>query len=272
MQTSAFYEKKSRGTNDFPVEFHDLTPEQPRYEMPFHWHREIELIRVLRGEFCISLDGTEHRLTAGDTVFLQGGVIHGGSPSDCDYQCIVADLEELTGGKSLIKQDPALFRVPPGSLAGKILCSVFETLKNRPEGYEWTTKGLLLQWIGALLEEGGVTVGIPSQDNSKNTLRLKNALRYIRKHYAEPISLAQIAEAAELSPNYLCRSFRTLTGKTPVEYLNYYRIEKACQLLRESDLSVTEIAFECGFNDLSYFIRIFRRCKETSPKRYRTQN
>lgn len=71
-----------------------------------------------------------------------------------------------------------------------------------------------------------------------------------------------------MSPKYFCRIFRTVIHRTPIDYLNYYRIEKACYLLETEDLSITEVAYHCGFNDSSYFIRCFKKYKQITPTKY----
>ena len=69
---------------------------------------------------------------------------------------------------------------------------------------------------------------------------------------------------------YFCRLFKQYTGKTPIEYLNNYRIEQAAKLLIETNDSITDIAFDCGFENTSYFIRKFKAQKSATPKQYRT--
>lgn len=86
-------------------------------------------------------------------------------------------------------------------------------------------------------------------------------LSKIKNDYSQPLTLSELAETARLNPQYLCRAFRQVTGKTPIDYLNYYRIECAAEKLCYTNLSVTEIALSCGFNDLSYFNRLFKRHK-----------
>ena len=77
-----------------------------------------------------------------------------------------------------------------------------------------------------------------------------------------------LADVLNLSPEHFCRLFHSITGKSPIDYLNYYRIECACELLSSSQKSITEVAYSCGFNDLSYFNRIFKRYKKVTPGHY----
>ena len=87
---------------------------------------------------------------------------------------------------------------------------------------------------------------------------------------AGALTLAEL-EAAEaaLEPKYFCRVFRQITGRTPINYLNYYRVECAAELLCTTQGSITDIALECGFGDVSYFSRMFRRYKGQTPGQYR---
>ena len=78
-----------------------------------------------------------------------------------------------------------------------------------------------------------------------------------------------LADAAGLSAKYLCRIFSQLTGKSPVEYLNEYRIERACAMLSDTELSILDIGYSCGFNDQSYFIKTFKKQKGMTPGAYR---
>lgn len=106
-------------------------------------------------------------------------------------------------------------------------------------------------------------------ENTKNLYKLKKVLNYIRKSYSKQITLKDMAQIAGVSPKYFCSFFKNMTAKTPVEYLNSYRIEKAAANLLASDSSVTDIAYSCGFNDLSYFIKVFRDLKGISPKQFK---
>ena len=101
------------------------------------------------------------------------------------------------------------------------------------------------------------------------TEAVKKVLRCIRSDYAEPLTLEMLAKQANLDPKYLCRIFRRITGRTPIDYLNDYRIECAAELLCLSNQSITDIALQCRFGDVSYFSRAFRRLKNQTPSEYR---
>lgn len=281
MRYLAIHERAVRGTFDFPIELYHVDASHPRYEMPFHWHMECELILVLNGSFTLSLDHEALALDAGESVFLPGGIIHGGTPHDCVYECIVFDMDRFLQD-STICRERYTEALGPGaciqtlfastSAVGQIVNRLFETMKEEQPGYEFITTGLLWQFIGTVLQQHLYTK--PSNEDrrrGKRTMQIKNVLMRIRKEYAEPLTLDQLAAEAGLAPQYFCRVFRQVVGRTPVDYLNYYRIECAAELLCATDDSVTEIALLCGFSDLSYFIRLFRRYKGISPRQFKSR-
>ena len=95
MRYLASHENTTRGTSDFPLELYYVDMLHPRYEMPFHWHMECELLLVLQGEFTLLTDGQSYTLHPGDSAFLSSGAVHGGIPKDCVYECLVFDLNHL---------------------------------------------------------------------------------------------------------------------------------------------------------------------------------
>ena len=87
-----YKEERNHGTIDFPIEFYHVTPNHPRYDMSYHWHIEYELIRVLKGNLLMSIGENEFTAVAGDLIFIKGGLLHGGIPKDCVYECLVFNL------------------------------------------------------------------------------------------------------------------------------------------------------------------------------------
>ena len=140
-----------------------------------------------------------------------------------------------------------------------MLWQLFDTLCAQENGFACITQGLLLQFIGLMIQNHCYQGAAPlSGRGNKRIRQLKNALGLIRERFNTPLSLEELAAAAEMSPKYFCRFFAEMTGRTPIDYLNYYRVECACEQLLYSDETVTDIALGCGFNDLSYFVKTFK--------------
>ncbi len=92
---------------------------------------------------------------------------------------------------------------------------------------------------------------------------------FIREHLADKLSLSEVARAVHINPSYLSEKFKDVTGIKFVDYIARFRFDKACNLLRDVDLSISEIAFEVGFQSLSQFNRVFRKLSGGSPTQYR---
>ena len=103
-----YREDRVHGTADFPFAFYHIEEGHPRYEMPFHWHREVEIIRILAGTFSCCLDDETILLKTGDILFVNPGVIHSGTPSSCVYECAVFDPSALLMQAAENLQDPEL--------------------------------------------------------------------------------------------------------------------------------------------------------------------
>lgn len=279
MRYLATHEHAPRGTFDFSIELYYVDPSHPRYEMPFHWHMEHELILVLQGVLRLSVEGEAFELAPGDCMLIADGAIHGGTPEGCIYECLVFDLERFLAGTTTCGQRVALLtegearlegKFPAGTQAAAIVSQLFQAMETERPGYELTTMGLLWQLWGELLGQrllGAAEPGPPR--DIRRAQAVKNVLRRIRSSYGQPLTLEDLAAEAALEPKYFCRVFRQITGRTPINYLNYYRVECAAGLLCTTQGSITDIALECGFGDVSYFSRMFRRYKGQTPSQYR---
>jgi AraC-like DNA-binding protein len=111
--------------------------------------------------------------------------------------------------------------------------------------------------------------GVVLETNSHKAGRLDTIFTHVRKQFQEEITLEEIAQLANMTVPSFCRFFKSNTGKTFIEFLNEFRITHACKLLSDTELSVTDICFECGFNNFSHFTKFFRRVTNMSPTEYR---
>ncbi len=263
MKISLLQETAQRGTPDFPIEFYRVDKNHPQYHMQTHWHKDIELIRVTRGFLNVQIGDTPYSLTSGDSIYIPGGIAHGAEPDDCDYECIVFSPAILYATQKIRT-----------ILKSKIICAVkftknddinfiFESFAKRDSGYEF-------EIISAIYKIA--YYALQNQDTPINNVeyrvdKIKPSILYIEENFSSSISLTELARECSMSANYFCKVFKDVTGQTPVEYMTTYRIEAACEMLL-SGISVTDTAYDCGFNDLSYFINVFKRYMGISPKQY----
>lgn len=282
MHSLRYHEKKRHGTAEFPAEYYPINEAHPQYVMPFHWHKEWELIRVRRGTFPIHADEQVIVARAGDVVLIRDSMLHGGVPEDCDYECFVFDLHGLFRSSELIKKHLRPFyrlkQLPriyyPGDEYPAIGFLAAEIMNACPgngrEAYDELSLLAGLCRLFACIEQGKLYEFNPERapHKSQRIEQIKVVLEHIEKEYASPLSLEKLAQIAGMNPNYFCRMFKEIIQTTPIEYLLQYRIEQAAMRLTTADISVTEAAMACGFNDYSYFIRVFKRVKGVTPKQY----
>ena len=278
MQYLDYNEHILHGTPDRPIACYYVDEKHPRYRMPMHWHIECEIIRVRRGVIHLYVDDARIAARVGDLVFLGKGALHGGEPEGCVYECVVFDASLLGSEPCARAIAPLLSRSlhirPEESEAGRRLSALadqlFEYTPDLSDSHLLLAVGCLYALYGhlALLSEKSPIQSEPPA-RRRRAEQLKPALEYIESHYAGPIALGELARLTGLSPKYFCRSFRAVVHRSPVDYLNFYRVECASALLSSSDLTVAEVAYQCGFNDSSFFIKQFRRYKGTTPRQYR---
>lgn len=276
----SYNELKQRGTEDFPLELYHIDSSHTRYEMSAHWHSEAEIIRVLEGVLHVRLNNKSYVVRKNEIIFVNSETVHQATPVDCVYECIVFDLDfipEVNSGSvyfmdSLKNHEYTIDEFHPEKSSP--LCSavniLFDAMSERSSGYKFKVIGALYNLFGEIIDlhlYHAADTALLAAD--KNVPKLRAVLYYIRSNYDAPITLDDMADAAGMSPKYFCYFFKEMTTKTPVEYLNLYRIEKASRKLMKSDMSVTGVAFSCGFNDLSYFIKTFKQIKGITPAKFR---
>ena len=280
MNTLHYHESKQRGSPDFPLDYHYVTESHSRYEMPYHWHEEVEILHVLQGAFQLSIGGDIHTLRAGDVAFIASGLLHGGTPEDCVYECVVFDMRLLLKSNDHCKQYisevlDGRVEITPHLPAGNSVTRhtvrpMFDALRSRCDGYALITLGCLFQFVGEVYKFGEYKRReLPRGVENRKMLKLKKVFELIESRYANPPTLAQLSASVGMTPKYFCRFFKDATHRTPADYIAYYRVEMACYAFAATDQNVTEIALDMGFADLNYFIRCFKKYKGVTPGRYR---
>ena len=256
----------------------------PDLRAPCHWHEDLECIRVLNGNMRYFIDGETILLQEGDSLIVNSRRMHYGfdcQGGDCEFSCILFHPSILTGSEALRKSDltPVLKEQSPGYWRFKTETAfgreTAETLDRiaalkaaAPDAYEWEVIGLLHILWGRLRRRMEEFPNVPDAPPSDMELQ-RNMVAFIYRRYQDKLTLADIAAAGHVGRSKCCQMFRQYLQRTPIEYLNEYRLKVAACLLRDSPRSVTDIALSCGFRHLSYFSRTFFASYGCSPADYR---
>lgn len=275
MKLTDYREDKQHGTLNFPVQYYMVDEQHPQYVMPLHWHRELELVRILSGSITLYLDNKEYTAEAGDILLIGSGVFHRGEPQGCVYECVVFDLGGLCRRSSKLNQfvQPLIAGDVDADIllgGGRIADEVdrlITALAEQPPYYELAAYSALIELLTLLYTEGHIHRRDQRRHSGHQMQMIAALIGWINENYAEKITLHRLSQISAVSEKYLCRFFREFTGYTPIKYVNRLRIERACAELK-SNKAVTEVAFDCGFHDAGYFTKLFRRYKGVTPTEY----
>ena len=243
---------------------------------PWHWHGEVELFYIQSGTLEYHLPSGCRLFQAGEGGFLNAGVLHmtrqaGEGP--CLQEEVLFHPRFVGGEENSIltrkyirplvdNPDLALLRLSPDCPAHRPLLGLireaFRTYQNKAEGYELDAREQMTRLWRGLLALPRDTGWTRRPDPRANNLRVKSMMEFISEHYAEKLTLEQIAQAGSVSPRECGRCFQETLGLSPFQYLMDLRLRRSCQLLAHTGLSITEIAAACGFGTSSYFSRAFR--------------
>ena len=289
------YKTLKHGSKDYPVDFYLLNATERLLDIiPWHWHKETELIYILDGcgEFRISEDSFQ--IHEGEALFINSQVMHSFCIAPGSETCTCIDIV-FRPDYLIAPSQPSLYTkyiypiMQNQNLRGFVLTkndiekagltyyipALFDLNIKEEAGYELHTRELLTKiWLYILKQTKDIHFQTSNSQHSRISLderRTKEALQYIENHYTEPITLDDIANSIHLSRSECCRCIKRCMNMTPFEFLLQLRIQKAGQLLSnsKSPLSIAELASAVGFNSCSYFNKLFRKYMGCTPSQYK---
>lgn len=271
----------------FPIAVERRDPQQP---FGLHAHEFAEIVIVTAGHGVHMTDKKAYQLNAGD-AFVIGGLRQHDYHS-MQHLCLLNilfqpdkltlhthDLLSLPGYHALFTSEPVCrkqpqfngrLRLTPSEL--NVVTGFVEKLERelstRGQGFKFMAIALFMQLIGYLSR----CYAKPKKSDSRARRRVAAAISHLEANYEKQIGLDQLARIAHMSERSFLRSFQAAMGSSPVAYAIQLRVNRGAFLLRQTELSVTEIAFKVGFNDSNYFTRQFRKLLGVTPRRYRQQH
>lgn len=251
-----------------------------------HWHDEMEIIYIKKGNGTITVDFTQHTVSAGDIALILPGQLHsiGQFESESmEYENIIFHPNMLISKKTDTCNTDYLVPLLSGNVSLPLLYTPDsphyaeisacidandEICKTYPSGYQLFIKGQLFLLFYILFHKCS-TKEPSGKDRSKSLEKMKLILKYVENNYMEKITIEDIANEVGLSQSHFMKYFKNTMGTSFVDYLNEYRLTMASRLLISSDSSILAIASEVGFENLSYFNRIFKKRFGQTPREYR---
>lgn len=272
-----YNEQVTHELRNIPLSYHHIDEKHPLYQMPLHWHRPCEIARVISGELTVYMNEDEVTAGANEIVFVNQEIIHGYFPKNCIYEVIDFDADEILLRTSLCKDilhtftnnkvNVLPFHPDRNADLHRITNRLFTLASVQSNDHDLVLLSILFELLGTIYANHHYIENFKSSTNVK---MFKPLLDFIEKSYMNPITLAEMAQISGMTINRFATCFREFFRQTPIEYLNSYRMERACILLINTNASITEIAYQCGFNDSSYFVKVFKKYKGSTPKKYRS--
>ncbi len=247
-----YFENHNEMKKDFPFVLHtDFVGCNQNFSQ-LHWHDNLEILNCIDGEGTVIIDSKPMSITKGTTVIINPGSSHHIiSDSLVTYHCFIVDYNFLTQTAGIPEEHNFIASVCDEKLYNHLNNAMAEYTEKRL-GYDIAVKAEILNALSILYRIS------PNNIQKTDNTYIKNAIRYIKNNFNKDISLEDIANSASLSKYYFTRLFKNYTNCTVNEYIRNVRCREAEYLLSHSSLSVSEIATQCGFNDISYFTKVFK--------------
>ena len=273
----------------FPITyFCDELASLPNWAGPLHWHPDFEIATAASGVLDFQVGGQHIVLEAGDSIFVNGNILHGIKQLSGDIPDPMPNI--VFSGTVIAPETSEIYRKYIQPIArcdtlpfilfnqkngwhnevNRLVKNVYCLMYEQGQCYEMAIQrelSSIFEYIFSNFDD------LPKSENTRiqiNTqIRIQKMLSYIREHYAEAVTLEDIAGSANISRSEAGRCFNTYMGCSPVDALIQHRLQIAHRLIKDTTLTLQEISYSCGFNSVHYFSRQFRQTYGYTPGQYR---
>ena len=268
-----------------------LERDDANFSAPFHFHQEVELVYIKESYGKRIIGDKIEPFEAGDMVFIGSNLPHVWLNDEIFYKGIPGlrakaivlyfntnvmgpvfyNMKEASKINAFLKKGERGLHI--SGKTNKIIAEKLELLLQKKDmeliiGLFETFNILANSNEIEFITSDGYNTNI---DNAEND-RLSDIFKYVHENYKADIPLATIAAIANLTPQSFCRMFKKRANKHFIEYLNEVRISEACRLLLDTDWSISEVAYNCGYKTVSNFNKLFKESTGESPKAYRAKS
>ena len=279
-------ETSMHGKADFPIAVYnaDVTDNF----VSWHWHEEFEFGYVTEGRVLMECGNTKITLNKGDIYFINANTLHALFRSATNQKCVFHSIvthSSIIGGKenSVYYQKYLLPITENQSLRELVftprdknypsllshLEKIWNAANEQASDYELAVRNELSEVFCMLVHLSENDMPVYSAASIVQETRLRDILGFIHTHYAEKITLDDIANAAFISKSEVLRCFKNIIGQSPISYLKNYRLRNAAYMIENTSYSITTICELCGFDDHSYFSKSFKEVYGCTPREYK---
>lgn len=279
-------EIKEHGSFAFPVNVSiENIQSYEQSSFLWHWHPEIEITWIMSGEMEYHVNDRQYILKEGEGLFGNSNTLHSGYMKDekeCTYLSVTFHPRFLYGYENSILQTKYVDYIVSNEEWSSLYLEknviwhqeilywvkrIYEMSKEPPADFELQVHMQLLQIWQKLYQ---YFASLPEREKKPqlHLQRLRDIVSYIQEHYAEEISLEEVAEQVNICKSECCRFFKKHMNMTIFDYILFLRIQKSLPLLKSGE-SVTEVAGRVGFSSPAYYGQIFKRYMKCTPREYK---
>ena len=295
--------------SSFPIKYYvDNLEQWADYQVPLHWHLGYEIFSAIYQDIEVQIGQKHLRLLKGESILIGAEQMHSYRMTEVGKCCLCPNIvfadEVLAPMTSTVfkkyfapvlnNQDlPYLILSSTVEWQKPLLNHLFEIyglLSENENVNDNSTERCVIKPIESACPEIEIHQKLisifqilychqnelshinSSKGNQQTQIRIQKMLRYIQEHFAEEISLENLADFAGISRSEAGRFFKKYYAQSPMGYVTLYRLKYAQELLAKSSLTINEIAYRCGFKDNSYFVKVFKKHLKQTPSEYRKKN
>lgn len=282
-----YQEKRIHTSAPFPYVTYPCSIPLDRSKVPLHWHDDMELLYVKKGNGIVTVDFITYNVKAGDIVVILPGQLHSIEQQrdlSMEYENIIFQLdmlfprqEDLCVNQYFLPLLQRQLEIPvyldkgweSYEAAAACLDQADRLCGTRPPAYELSVKAQLFQFFYVLFSHCAPVPQSVAPVKNRSLDKAKLIFKYIETHYAENLTIKEMAETCGFSQSHFMKFFKASFGTSFVAYLKEYRLTKAARLLVSSSSPILTIAQETGFDNLSYFNRSFKEMYGVTPRQFR---
>lgn len=264
------YEPHIHEDPSFPIIFH-LDYLHRNANFLTHWHENIEILHILKGSISVLTDANRVTAKKGDIVIINSNHIHSIQSLEdvSEYYCLIID-KKLCEEFDLYTEEIIFQVLIDDKKASRKFKEITNEMISKKELYKSAVKSAIMNLMIYIYRNYTISESLLSKKSGNIKIEMiKKSMKYIQDNYNKAISTSDIAKELGLSSPYFCRTFKELTGYTVIFYINLLRCTNAKRLFQTGKYLVSEVALLCGFDNLSYFSRTYKKhigCLPSSNK------
>ena len=290
-QYNLLREQMPHGDVMFPLMVHNFSTDCRFAErVSCHWHDEIEILVVTNGRAQVHINNRSYDVQKGSIIFIPPAHLHymtGIEGVPFDFFAVVFHENLLNSSVNDIIQQKYIDIVKKSELffpecinpskewekeLSDSLLRIRDVFERKESAFQLLVKSAIYNIWYLLYTHSDKDALSSSRSEEYRVTLTKSIIEYIKTNYDAVISVPELSKIYSVSEGHLCRVFKAMTKMSIVEYINFYRISKSRELLRTTGKDIGEIAGMTGFNNISYYNKIFRRYMHMTPSQYRKMN